>query len=100
MFPSTSILQHYIEFNTCTIVTLKKLLNVASFGGFINHLAHRHAILLASLGWLSLPFIVWTIAPAFLQCWAIFALIIRFYQDDHLTFLGAITHAKIGTSPL
>jgi hypothetical protein len=79
MFPSTSILQHYIEFDTRTIVTLKKLLNVASFGGFINHLVHHHVILLASLGQLSFPSIVWTIAPAFLQCWAILALIICFY---------------------
>ncbi len=41
MFPSLSILQHYAEFDTHAIVTLEKLLGVRSFGGFINHLAHR-----------------------------------------------------------
>jgi len=40
VFSSPSILQLYIKFDTCTIVTLEKLLNVGSFGGFISHLAH------------------------------------------------------------
>jgi hypothetical protein len=40
MFPFPSILQLYIEFDTCTIITLEKLLNARFFGGFINRLAH------------------------------------------------------------
>ncbi len=40
MFPSLSILQHYAEFNTCTIVTLQKLLGAGFFGGSVGHLVH------------------------------------------------------------
>jgi hypothetical protein len=39
MFPSLGILQHYIEFDTHTIVTFKKLLGEGSFNGSISHLA-------------------------------------------------------------
>jgi hypothetical protein len=38
MFPYLDILQHYVKFDTCTIVTLKKLLGVGFFGGSIGHL--------------------------------------------------------------
>ncbi len=41
MFPSLSILQHYVEFNICALTTLEKLLGARSFGGFIGHLATR-----------------------------------------------------------
>jgi len=41
VFPSPSILQHYVEFDTHTIATLEKLLGAQSFGGFIDHLV-RH----------------------------------------------------------
>ncbi len=37
MFPFLGILQHYIEFNIHTIVTLEKLFGVGSFSGFIDH---------------------------------------------------------------
>ncbi len=37
MFLSLYILQHYIEFNTHTLVSLEKLLDVKSFGGSIGH---------------------------------------------------------------
>jgi len=39
-FPSLDILQHYIEFDARTIVMLKKLLGVGSFGDSIGHLVH------------------------------------------------------------
>jgi hypothetical protein len=41
VFPSPSILQHYVEFDTHTIATLEKLLGAESFGGFIDHLVRR-----------------------------------------------------------
>jgi hypothetical protein len=41
MFPFSSILQHYAEFNIHTIAMLEKLLGVGTFGGFINHLTHH-----------------------------------------------------------
>jgi hypothetical protein len=41
MFPSPNILQHYIDFNINTIVILEKRLGARSFGGSIDHLAHR-----------------------------------------------------------
>jgi hypothetical protein len=58
MFPSLSILQHYVEFNICALVTLEKLLGARSFGGFIGHLATHQAILFVSLGEFGFPFIV------------------------------------------
>ncbi len=54
MFPSLGILQHYIKLDTCTIVTLEKLLSAGSFGGSIGHLAHYQSILFASSGELNL----------------------------------------------
>jgi hypothetical protein len=41
MFPFLVILQHYVKFDIRIMVTLKKLLGVGSFGGFIGHLTHR-----------------------------------------------------------
>jgi hypothetical protein len=38
MFPSLSILQHYIKFDIRTIVMLEKLFDATSFGGCIGHL--------------------------------------------------------------
>jgi hypothetical protein len=58
MFPSLSILQHYVEFDTRTIATLKKLFSVGSFGGSISHLNHHQATFLASLGGFGLPSMV------------------------------------------
>ncbi len=57
-----------------------KLLSVGSFGGSIGHLVHRQAILPAFSGRLNLPFVVRTIALAFLRCWALITptFIIRF----------------------
>ncbi len=46
VFPFPSILQHYVEFNTCTITMLEKLPGVRSFDGSINHLAHHQVIFL------------------------------------------------------
>ncbi len=50
MFPSPSILQHYVEFSIRTIVMLEKLLGVGSFSNFISHQICHHATLLASSG--------------------------------------------------
>jgi len=79
MFLSSIILQHYTKFDTCTIAMLGKLLGARFFGGFIDHLAHRQATLLISLGKLGLLFIIWT-TPAFLRCRAliVLALVTRF----------------------
>jgi len=74
MFPSLDILQHYVEFNIHTIITLEKLLGAGSFGGSINHLTCHQATLLTSLGRFGLPYVVWTITPTFLWCWALIAL--------------------------
>jgi hypothetical protein len=41
MFPTPIILQHYVEFDICTITTKEKLFGTGSFGGFIDHLI-RH----------------------------------------------------------
>jgi hypothetical protein len=40
MFPSSSILQHYVEFHTRTIITLEKFISARSFGGSIDPLTH------------------------------------------------------------
>jgi hypothetical protein len=58
MFPSLRILHHYRKFDTHTIFTLEKLFGARSFGGYIGHLAHHQAILLASLGEFGLPSVV------------------------------------------
>jgi len=80
VFSSLGILQHYVEFDTHTIVTLEKLLNVGSFGGFINNLIYCLAIFSVFSNELGLPSVVWTITHAFLGCWAIIVLafVIRF----------------------
>ncbi len=67
MFPSLSILQHYVEFDYCIIIMLKKLLGVKSFGGSICHLIHRQATLPASSSRFGLLFLIWTTTPAFLD---------------------------------
>jgi hypothetical protein len=41
LFPSLSILQHYVKFDTHTINMLEKLLGAKCFGGSIGHLIHR-----------------------------------------------------------
>jgi hypothetical protein len=86
---------------TCIIVMLEKLLGAKSFGGSINHLACRQAILLAYLGGFDLLFIIWTIALAFLGCQALITptFVIHFQQYDHPILLGAVAHVEIGTSP-
>jgi hypothetical protein len=53
---------------------LEKLFGARSFSGFIGHLVHYQVILPISLGGFSLPFIVQTIALAFLGCWAVITL--------------------------
>jgi hypothetical protein len=40
IFLSLVILQHYVEYDSCTIVTLEKLLGVGSFNTIAGHLAH------------------------------------------------------------
>jgi hypothetical protein len=74
MFPSLSILHHYVEFNTCTITTLEKLLGVGSFDGSISHFVRGEATFLISSGRLNLPFMVRTTTFTFLGCWALIAL--------------------------
>jgi hypothetical protein len=49
VFPSLGILQHYVNFDTCIITMLEKLLGVRFFGGFIDHQTCHHAILLIFL---------------------------------------------------
>jgi len=74
MFPFLSILQHYVEFNTCTVITLEKSLGVGSFGGSINHLVHCQSTLPVFLDMFGLSFMVRIVAPVFLGCWALIAL--------------------------
>jgi hypothetical protein len=40
MFPSLGVLQHYVEFDICTITMLEKLFGAGAFGGSIGHLVH------------------------------------------------------------
>jgi hypothetical protein len=39
VFPSLGLLQHYTEFDVCTIAMLEKLLGLGSFGTAMGHLA-------------------------------------------------------------
>jgi hypothetical protein len=80
VFPSLGILQHYAEFDTCTITILEKLLGARSFDCSIHHLARCQTILLTSLNGLGLLFVVQTFPLAFLKCWTLItpALVIRF----------------------
>ncbi len=39
VFLALSILQHYIKFDSCTMVTMEKLLGMGSFGITMGHLA-------------------------------------------------------------
>jgi hypothetical protein len=96
MFISLSILQHYVEFDIRTIITLENLFGARSFSGFISHLTYCQTTLLAFLGGLGFPSIIWIIAFAFLGCWALItlALVTHFQQDDHPIFLDAITHVE------
>jgi hypothetical protein len=75
---------------------LGKLFGVGFFGGSIGHLAHCQATLPTSLGRIGLHFVVQTIAPTFLGCWAliVLALVICFQQDDHPILLDIITRVK------
>jgi len=57
MFPSLDILQHYVEFNIHTIITLEKLLGAGSFGGSINHLTCHQPLFL--LLWAGLASLMW-----------------------------------------
>jgi hypothetical protein len=74
MFPSLGILQHYVEFDTHTIVMLENLFVGGSFNGFISHLVHRQATLFTSSSEFSLLFVVQSIALAFLGYRALIAL--------------------------
>ncbi len=74
MFPSPSILQHYIEFDIRTITTLEKLLSARSFGVIIGHLACCQATFLVFFNKLDLPSVIWTIAFTYLGCWALIVL--------------------------
>jgi hypothetical protein len=101
MFPSPSILQHYDGFNTRTIATLEKLLGAGSFGGFIGHLVHCHAILPTFSNGFGLLSIVWIASSTFLGCWALITLtlVIHFQQNDHLILLDTVAHVEIGIFP-
>jgi hypothetical protein len=98
MFPSLVILQHYVEFNIRTIITLEKLLGVGSFGGYIGHLARCRTTILTSS---SMLFEVPTIAFAFLECWALIVptFVTHFQQDDRLILFDAVAHVETGISP-
>jgi len=74
MFPSLGILHHYVEFNTCTITALEKLLGVGSFASSISHLVRGQTTFLVFSGRLNLPFMVQTTTFTFLGCWALIAL--------------------------
>jgi len=101
MFPSLGILHHYVEFNTCTITTLEKLLGVGSFDGFISHLVCGQATSFIFSGEFNLPFVVWTLTFTFLGCWALIALalVFHFQLNNHLIILNAIAHVETNTSP-
>jgi len=58
-------LQHFVEFDTCTIAMLEKLLGARYFGGFIGPLIRHHATFFTSSSTLSLLFAVWTTTPTF-----------------------------------
>jgi len=100
MFPSPGILQHYVKFNTRTLITLEKLLGVRSFGGSNGYLAHCQTTLIVSLGDLGFLFLVQTIVLAFLGHWVliILAFFICFQQDDYLILLDVVTHVESYTS--
>jgi len=49
ILPSFGILWHYVEFDSCIITTLEKLLGVGSFDIIMGHLVFRHVNLLTSL---------------------------------------------------
>ncbi len=87
-------------FNTRTIATLENLLGAKSFGGSIDHLTHCQVILHVFSSRFSLPFVIRTIALAFLGCWALITLtlVTCFQQDDHYILLDIIEHVEIGTS--
>jgi len=71
MFPSLNILQHYIEFDIFSIISLEKLFDVRSFGGFIGHLICHQATFFVSLGELNFLSVVQTITLSLLRCWAL-----------------------------
>jgi hypothetical protein len=73
MFPSPSILQHYIEFNICIITMLEKLHGVGFFDGSIGHLVHCQAILPTFSNRFNFISIIWIVAFTFLGCWALIA---------------------------
>jgi hypothetical protein len=68
MFTFPSILQYYIKFNICSIITLEKLLDVGVFGGFIGHLACCQVTLFTFSNKFGLPSKVRIVAFAFLGC--------------------------------
>ncbi len=101
MFPSLSILQHYAEFNTCTIVTLQKLLGAGFFGGSVGHLVHCQTTILVFLDRVGLSSMVRIVALVFLGCWGLIvpALVIHFQQDYCPILLDVLTHVEINISP-
>jgi hypothetical protein len=58
VFPSPSILQHYIKFNIHTIIMLENLLGVEFFGGSIGQLTRRQTTLLVFLARFGLLYVV------------------------------------------
>jgi hypothetical protein len=99
MFPFLNILQHYVEFDIRTIITLEKIFGARFFDGSINYLVHCHAIFLVFSNGLNLLSMVQTIVLAFLKCCALInlALITHFQQDDYPIFLDVVAHVEIGT---
>jgi hypothetical protein len=95
MFPSLNILQHYIEFDTHSIISLEKLFDVKSFGGSIVHLVCFQAMFLVSLGKFNFLSVVQIVTLSFLGCWAliVFTLVTHFQEDDHSILLDA--HVEI-----
>jgi len=91
MFPSLNILQHYVEFDTHSIISLENLFDVRSFGGSIGHLVCFQATFLVSLGKLDFLSVVQIATFSFLGCWAliVLALVIHFQEDDHSILLDA-----------
>ncbi len=63
----------------------------------VNHLAHHEATFLISLGKLGPLSIIWTIALAFLGCWALIVstFIYHFEQNDHHIILDVVTRVEI-----
>jgi len=80
---------------------LEKLLGVKSFDGYINHLICHQGTPLVSSCKFNLFSIVWTIAPTFLECWALIApaFVTYFQQENHPMLLDVVIDVETNIFP-